>query len=94
MKYIGKNTITNIENTDVFDSTFLFPKSINFLASSDVQIIYMKDLLSQKKNADIEEKIPTKPAMYSNMYSAKDELLIFEELFHKALKNKTKIHIV
>ena len=96
MKLIEKNNITNIKNTNSFDNIFMFPKSAWFWNSSDsdIQIIYIKDLLKQKKNNDIEEKLKQKPAMYSNMYSAKDELEIFEELFQNALKNKQKIHIV
>jgi hypothetical protein len=54
----------------------------------------MKDLLSQRKNEDLESAINEKPAMYSNMYSPKDELEIFESLFHDAVTKKQKIHII
>jgi hypothetical protein len=32
--------------------------------------------------------------MYSNVYSPKDELDIFEKLFNDVVKNNKKIHIV
>ena len=94
MKHIGKYNITNILNTDVFDKTFVFPRNSKISSSSEVEIIYIADLLKTKKNSDIVEKLNTKPAMYSNMYSVKDELEIFEKLFSNALENKQKIHIV
>ncbi len=61
---------------------------------SGVKIIYLKDLLEQKKNETILEKLATKPAMYSEMYSSKDELEIFTGLFEDAIKNNKKIHII
>jgi len=59
-----------------------------------LEIIYISDLLEKRKNTEILHKIKEKPAMYSNVYSSKDELEIFTELFENALKNNKRIHIV
>lgn len=94
MKYVSSKSIRNIKWTDIFDSCFLFSRTLGISASEQIKIIHIWDILKQKKNADIEKDISSKPAMYSNMYSAKDELVIFTELFENALKNKEKIHII
>jgi hypothetical protein len=54
----------------------------------------MSDLLENKKNTEILEKVKEKPAMYSNVYSAKDELEIFTGIFDEAIKNKKRVHII
>ena len=54
----------------------------------------MEELLSPKKNEDLLEKIPKYPAMWSEVYSPKDELYIFTQLFEFSLREKQKIHIV
>ena len=54
----------------------------------------MSDLLEDRKNEEILEKVKDKPAMYSNVYSPKDELEIFIELFENAIKTNKKIHII
>jgi hypothetical protein len=59
-----------------------------------VGIIYLSDLLEERKNLEMLEKAKTKPASYSNVYSPKDELEIFEEIFNSAIEKKQKIHIV
>lgn len=92
MKKVLKDKIINIENTDLFDNKLLF----NYLdiKESDIDIVYMSDLLESKKNEEILLKVKEKPAMYSNVYSPDDELEIFKNLFENALKNNKKIHIV
>jgi len=51
-------------------------------------------LLEPKKNEEILKKVWEKPAMYSEVYSPKDELEIFTGLFDQALESNKKIHIV
>ena len=63
-------------------------------STEGVEIIYLKDILEKRKNEEILQKVREKPAMYSEVYSPKDELEIFIELFENALKNKKKIHII
>lgn len=94
MKKIFKDKILNLQGTDSFDNTFLFEYFSDIKASWNVEIIYMRDILEQKKNKEILEKVKLKPAMYSEVYSPKDELEIFTELFEQAIKNNIKTHIV
>lgn len=94
MKKIYRDKIINIEKTNVFDNTFLFDYGINLKAPEEVTLVYMKDILSKKKNEDIIPKLKEKPAMWSEIYSPKDELEIFTELFEHAIQNKQKTHIV
>ena len=94
MKEIRKNKILNIENTDVFDNTFLFEYFSTLKTPEDVEVIYLRDLLEKYKNTEIEKRVGEKPAMWSEVYSPKDELQIFTELFENALKNKQKTYIV
>lgn len=94
MKKIYKDTILNIEGTDTFDNTFLFEYLLNVQAQGDIEIVYLRDLLVERKNEDILKKVAEKPAMYSEVYSPKDELEIFTELFETALSEGKKIHIV
>ena len=54
----------------------------------------MRDELEKYRNDEILKKVSQKPAMYSEVYSPKDELVIFTELFERALRDNTKIHIV
>lgn len=94
MKKIYKDKILNIENTDVFDNTFLFEYFKTLKAPKDVEVIYLRDLLEKYKNTEIEKRVGEKPAMWSEVYSPKDELQIFTELFDNTLKTAKKIHIV
>lgn len=94
MKKVLKDKIINIEKTDLFDNQFLFDYLVLDFLNSDIEIIYMSELLEKRKNIEILEKVSEKPAMYSNVYSPKDELEIFNELFNNAIKNNKKIHIV
>ena len=93
MKKIHKYSIKNIEDTNLFDNTF----SIDYLqsiSSESVKIIYIRDLLEAYKNEEILKRVKEKPAMWSNVYSPKDELEIFTKLFEEAIEKKEKIHIV
>jgi len=102
MKKVLKNKIINIEWTDKFDSKFLF--SVLFLnhpqpllckeGSKNIKIINISDLLEDKKNLEMLEKSKVKPASYSNVYSPKDELEIFKNIFNQAIEKKQKVHIV
>lgn len=94
MKKILKDKIVNIENTDLFDNRFLFDYLILDFNKTNVEIIHLSDLLENKKNNLILEKVKEKPAMYSNVYSPEDELVIFKDLFENAIKNNKKIHII
>lgn len=94
MKKIFKDKILNIENTDLYDQTFLFEYVEDISSSSERQIIFLSDLLESRKNEEVLQKVSEKPAMYSEVYSPKDELEIFSELFEQALKEKKKIHII
>ena len=94
MKKIYRDKILNIPGTEVFDNTFIFEYFQKPQAQGSVEIIYLKDLLEERKNKDILKKIQEKPAMWSEVYSPKDELEIFTELFENAIENNTKIHIV
>lgn len=67
---------------------------ISVYQSNDVSIVFMEELLSLKKNENLLEKIPKYPAMWSEVYSPKDELHIFTQLFEFSLREKQKIHIV
>ena len=94
MKQILKNKIINIKNTDKFDNKLLFYYlDINY-KNNKIKVYFMWELLEKKKNLEILEKTKQKPAMYSNVYSPKDELEIFKWLFDNAIKNKNKIHII
>lgn len=93
MKYVDKNSIYNIPDTELFDNMFQFNKIQNYL-DDQREVIFLGNLLSKKKNNDLVKKITEKPAMYANMYSARDELDIFIEIFENTLKTQKKIHII
>ena len=101
MKKINKDSITNIENTDLFDNTFSLDYMTSPLASllqgegnKSVEIIYLRDLLEEYKNEEMFEKTHQKPAMWSEVYSSVDEFTIFTKLFEEAIEKKEKVHIV
>lgn len=95
MKKIHRNKIIHIENTPKFDNTFLMDYlDIDYKNTNDVEVFFMKDLLQKKENTELLGKIWDKYAMYSNVYSEKDEFDIFKDLFDYSIKNKKKIHIV
>ena len=94
MKKVYKDKIVNINLID--KSSFIFDYlNIDYKSENNkVQVIYMSDLLELRKNKDILNYVKEKPAMYCNVYSPKDELEIFEELFNSSIKNNKKIHII
>ena len=98
MKKIYKDKIVNInlinktnKSSFIFDYLNIDYKSFE---NNKVQVIYMSDLLEFRKNNNILKNVKNKPAIYSNVFSPKDELEIFEELFIDATKNNKKIHII
>lgn len=93
MKKIYKNKIINIDNQR-FDQKFLFHSISNIQSSEEIEIFHMSELLQQYKNEDLYNNLNGKFAMYSEVYSPKDELKIFEELFEYAISQNKKIHIV
>ena len=94
MKKIYKNEILNIEYTDLFDNKFLFSVLDWKNKKQNIEIIYLSKFLEKRKNLDMFEKSKIKPATYSNVYSPKDELEIFIQIFEDAIKNSKKVHIV
>lgn len=94
MKKILKNKIINIENTSLFDNTFLFPYLQTNFSHPDVEVFFMSELLKEKENSELLSQIGDKYAMFSNVYSEEDEFEIFKKLFDYALSNNKKIHIV
>lgn len=94
MKKIYRDKITNIPGTDLFDASFCVEYLFDISSSPERKIIFLKDLLQARKNQDILPLIAQKPAMWSELYSPKDELEIFQELFEHALSSQEKIHIV
>lgn len=94
MKKILKNRIINVEKTDLFDNKFVFEYLETDYISQNIEVFYIKDLLKNKVNQNLLDNLNWKYAMYSEVYSPKDELEIFEELFDYAINNNKKIHIV
>lgn len=93
MKKIFKDKIINCdENT--FDNKFLFSYLDSDYKAENIEIFFMEELLKEKKNTELLNNLNWKFAMYSEVYSPKDELEIFEKLFNYALENNKKIHIV
>lgn len=93
MKIVYRDSIENIDWTDLFDNKLLFNYFIDFNNSADVLIYDMSVLLKQKENTDLLNNLSWKFAMYSNVYSPESELEIFTELFNYAINNNVKIHI-
>ncbi len=94
MKKIYKDTILNIPNTNVFDRTFVFDYFLEYSAPKDITLIYLRDILWDTKNEDILPRIQEKSAMWSEVYSPKDELRIFQQVFEEAIAKKQRIHVV
>ena len=95
MKQIFKDKIINIDS-NIEDKKFLI-KKLNWeknISNNDFEVIFLSEMLEKRKNLEMLEKAKTKPATWSNVYSPKDELEIFENLFDNAIKNNKKIHIV
>lgn len=95
MKKIFPNKIENIKNTLLDDKKFLF-ETYDFknISGTNLEIIFMPDLLEKEKNFEILEKVKIKPAMWEQVYSRESELKIFKNLFQEAIKNNKKIHII
>lgn len=93
MKKIFKDKIINIDK-NLFDNKFLFEYFDKIEKTKEVKVIYMEDLLKERKNNELFEKLWDKYAMYSNVYSPEDELEIFKNLFDDSIKNNKHIHIV
>lgn len=95
MKQVLKDKIIDIDS-NYFDDKFLF-EIYDFsvwIKSEWTKIVFMKDLLEKKKNNNLLEKVKIHPAMWSEVYSPKDELEIFTEIFENAIKNQEKTHII
>jgi hypothetical protein len=54
----------------------------------------MADLLKEKKNETLLEKVKVHPAMWSEVFSPKDELEIFTTIFNEAINTKKRTHII
>jgi hypothetical protein len=96
MKQIFPDKIINVDS-NISDNKFLIKKlkwENNITLKSIVTVIFLSDLLEEKKNLEMLEKSKTKPATYWNVYSPEDEFDFFKALFEDAIKNNTKIHIV
>ncbi len=93
MKKVYSDKIINIENTDKFDNKFLFEYLDSDYTAQNVEVFYIWDLLRKKENTELLNNLNWKFAMYSEVYSPKDELEIFLELFEYAINNNKKIHI-
>lgn len=96
MKQIFKDKIVNIDK-NTFDNKFLIKKlnyESNIASNNDIEVIFLSELLEERKNLEMLEKSKTKPATWGNVYSPKDELEILKNLFEDALKNNKKIHII
>lgn len=93
MKKVFKDKIINIDE-NIFDSKFLFSYLDSKYFSEEIEVFFMEDLLKEKENTELLNNLNWKFAMYSEVYSPKDELAIFEELFTYAIEKNKKIHIV
>lgn len=93
MKKIFKDKIINFdENT--FDNKFLFSYLNSDYKAENIEVFFIEELLKEKQNTKLLNNLNWKFAMYSEVYSPKDELEIFEKLFNYALENNKKIHII
>ncbi|MDD3794174.1 MAG: hypothetical protein PHI37_05140 [Candidatus Gracilibacteria bacterium] len=94
MKKVLNDKIINIENTPLFDNKFLFSYLDSDYKLDNVEVFYMSELLKEKENIELLNNLNGKFAMYSEVYSPKDELDIFQNLFDYAINNNKKIHII
>ncbi len=94
MKKIYNDKIINIENTPLFDNKFLFSYLDSDYISENIEVFYMSELLKNKENTELLNNLNWKFAMYSEVYSPKDELEIFQILFDYSINNNKKIHII
>jgi dihydroorotase-like cyclic amidohydrolase len=87
MKQITQNSIINIDE-NLFDGRFLFNIPADKSFSQEVD---MSKLLMSTKNESLDYKKDYK--LWSEVYSPKDELNIFTEIFEDAVSSGKKIHI-
>ncbi|EKE28383.1 MAG: hypothetical protein ACD_3C00067G0017 [uncultured bacterium (gcode 4)] len=87
MKQVTQNSIINIDENK-FDNKFLFIIPLEATFENEVDLA---TLLSSSKNPNLDYKKDYK--LWSEVYSPKDELRIFTEVFEDAIKNDKKIHI-
>ncbi len=93
MKEVLKDKIVQVD-TNLYDSKFLFGILFPDFKNADFEVIFLKDRLEERKNNELLEKVKKHPAMWSEVFSPKDELEIFTEIFNSALKSWKKVHIV
>ena len=93
MKKVFKDKIVNID-LEKFNNKFLFSYLFSDHSAENIEVFFMEDLLKPKKNEELFQNLNWKFAMYSEVYSPKDELEIFQSLFDYAIQNNKKIHIV
>lgn len=95
MKQVFKDKIINIDQ-NYFDNKFLFEiyDFSKWVKSNDVEIIFLEDLLKNKKNNELLEKVKVHPAMWSEVFSPKDEFEIFTSIFENAIKTEKRTHII
>lgn len=95
MKQIQKNKIIDIDS-NYFDNKFLFEiyDFSKWIKSNETKIIFMENLLKEKKNESLLEKVKVHKAMWSEVFSPRDELEIFTKIFEEAIKTKKRTHIV
>lgn len=87
MKKILENAIVNIDE-NYFDSKFLFSIPTNLHFDEEVDI---SKLLEKYKNVDLDYKKDYK--LWGQVYSPKDELQIFTDIFEDAIANNKRVHI-
>lgn len=87
MKKITQNSIINIDE-NLFDNKFLFDIPVNPVWKNEIDLSLR---LKEFKNENLEYKKDYK--LWSEVYSPKDELRIFEELIEDTLSSNSKVHI-
>jgi len=87
MKKILENAIVNIDE-NYFDNKFLFQVPTNLRFKGEVD---MSELLEKHKNVDLDYKKDYK--LWSQVYSNKDEIKVFTEIFDNAIANNKRVHI-
>lgn len=95
MKQIFKDKIIDIDE-NFFDNKFQFEiyDFSSWINSNETKIIFMEDLLKDKKNETILEKVKVHPAMWSEVFSPASELEIFTKIFEEAIETKKRTHII
>ncbi len=69
-------------------------ENFSWYKNNNVLIFYIEELLEKYKNEELYNNLNWKFAIYSEVYSPKDELKIFEKLFFYAISNNKKIHVI